>query len=280
MRALWLFHRRAMLALGGAGALVVAIVLVSAIGAHGSRSSHHTPSLSAPEVSSTTLAPSAAPAAYVPSTVDPAATQSQTSVDQQLARAESASAIAAVGALAVPAGGDSTTYPAVPAAARLDPTAYAMAFSAELLDRDYRGQSQSQLLAWAEDEAAANTLPGVPAPIAGKALYASLVDPGMAGGTAAGPMPTLAEWAADKRAGETQRMVGVTVTVDSAWSRIIGDGWEPRDPLMTIMDVKGTLIVTAGTDTTRHAVAMVVTLGSCLRTPGLGAVAVQDWTIS
>jgi hypothetical protein len=119
----------------------------------------------------------------------------------------------------------------------------------------------------------------VPASIANRAVYASLADPGMPGGTGASPVPSVEGWAADARGGTSQEVIDVLVTVDPAWTEIIDQGWEPRDPLMSMMDVTGTLIVRTGTTTARHAVSMVLAVGSCDRVPGLGAMAVQDWTV-
>ena len=107
----------------------------------------------------------------------------QTQTDQRLAQAESSDAIAAAAATAVPNPAYSAAYPAVAGAARDDPGAYAMAFAAELLDRDYARQSRTQLLAWAQAEEAPNTLPGVPSALAGKALVLSLVAPDLPGGS-------------------------------------------------------------------------------------------------
>lgn len=122
-------------------------------------------------------------------------------------------------------------------------------------------------------------LPGVPSSIANKALYASLADPDIGGGTGASPVPSPAVWAAEARTGTTQRVTDLLVSVDPSWTEIIDRGWEPRDPLMTIMDVTGTLIVGTGKTTARLSVSMVLALGSCDRAPGLGAMAVQDWTV-
>jgi hypothetical protein len=92
-------------------------------------------------------------------------------------------------------------------------------------------------------------------------------------------VPTPADWDTDAKAGITQWVSNVVVTVDPSWSRIVGEGWQPRDPLMTMMDVKATLAVNVGHHTVRHEVSMVIGLGSCAHQAGLGAVAVQDWAL-
>jgi hypothetical protein len=284
MGALWLLHRRAVLAgiaLAVGLTLAVGIVIAIAAASKGNGGHHADAVVTSPTTrarpSSTTQGPPAR--AYTPSTVEPAQTAMQRSIDGQLARAESSSSIAAAAVLSVPAGEDSAAYPAVSAAVRQSPTAYASSFAAELLDRNYRGQSRAELLAWAQGEEAPNMLPGVPSSIANKALYASLADPGIGGGNGASPVPSPAVWAAEARTATTQRVTDLLVSVDPSWTEIIDRGWEPRDPLMTIMDVTGTLIVGTGKATARLSVSMVLTLGSCDRAPGLGAMAVQDWTV-
>ena len=60
-------------------------------------------------------------------------------------------------------------------------------------------QSRGALLAWAEHEEAPNTLPGVPASVAGKALVLSLADPDLPGGSPS-PVPSAPQWVADAEA--------------------------------------------------------------------------------
>jgi hypothetical protein len=278
MRALWLFHRRAVLTIGVMIVVLAASIAVTVIDATGRRSGAiSVPSTPPRRVAPATTVPAAQP--YPVSTIDPPATTAQTSIDHRLAAAESRSAIAEIEALTVPAAADSRAYPKIPVAARRDPTEYATAFTTELLDRDYGTASRLELLKWAQGEEAANTLPGVPASTANKALYASLADPSLAGGTGTGPVPPKSLWAADARSRSTQRVTGITVTVDPSWTRIVSEGWQPRDPLMTMMDVKATLVVTDDAHLHRHIVSMVVALGSCAHQPGLRAVAVQDWSV-
>ena len=90
----------------------------------------------------------------------------------------------------VPApGGVRLPIPSVPTADRGDPGTYAIAFATELLDTNFAVQSRDALLAWAEHEEAPNTLPGVPASVAGKALVLSLADPDLPGGSPS-PVPS------------------------------------------------------------------------------------------
>ena len=168
----------------------------------------------------------------------------------------------------------------MPAIDRTDPTAYALAFSAELLDRVYTRQSRGQLLAWAQAEEAPNTLPGVPAALADRALVLSLAAPAPPAAAATSPVPTAAQWASLAQQGVTVTATGLQARVNPDWTSLISTGWQPVDPAMTIMAVTATLTVAhAGTART-ESVAFAVTLGSAAQRPGYGAVAVDDWTVN
>jgi hypothetical protein len=204
----------------------------------------------------------------------------QTQTDQRLAQAESPDAIAAAAATAMPNPAYSAGYPAVAGAARDDPGAYALAFAAELLDRDYASQPRTRLLAWAQAEEAPNTLPGVPSALAGKALVLSLVAPGLPGGSNPSPLPSTAQWADLARVHASQTVSGLQVMVDPDWTGLISSGWQPVDPAMTIMSVTGTLTTVEAGRTTTQSFALTVTLGSAAARPGYGAVAVDNWTVN
>jgi hypothetical protein len=204
----------------------------------------------------------------------------QTQTDQRLAQAESSDAIAAAAATALPNPAYSACYPAVAGAARDDPGAYALAFAAELLDRDYAGQSRTQLFAWAQAEEAPNTLPGVPSALSGKALVLSLVAPGLPGGSGPSPVPSAASWADLARVHASQMASGLQAVVDPDWTGLVSSGWQPVDPAMTIMSVTGTLTIDEVGRSTTESFALTVTLGSAAARPGYGAVAVDDWTVN
>ena len=120
----------------------------------------------------------------------------QRQIDAELAQAETPAAIAAAREAPSRRPAVSTAYPSVPTADRGDPGTYAVAFTTELLDTNFAVQSRGALLAWAEHEEAPNTLPGVPASVAGKALVLSLADPDLPGGSPS-PVPSAPQWVAD-----------------------------------------------------------------------------------
>lgn len=200
--------------------------------------------------------------------------------DSRLAREESPGAIAELEALRVPAGGYSAAYPPVPRADTTDEIAFADAWVTEALNIDFRSQSRAGLLAWAVAGEAANTLPGVPADVAGKALYASLIDPALSGTTAATVVPTVKVWAADAKQGALQRVGSVTASVDPAWTRLVSAGFVARDPLLAVMDVTGTLSLhRPHQPTSTYKFELKLTVGSALGHPGYGAVSANDWTV-
>ena len=187
MRALWMFHRRLVVAvvivgcLGASTGLVAAGSHRSAPHARGLGCSPHTAGSTPSEAKagrepSTHRSPTPTPTPTTPSPL----TAVQKEIDGQLAQAETPASITAAEETTIPAPAVSTAYPPIPVADRSDPTAFAIAFATELLDTSYPTQSRAELLAWAEYEEAPNTLPGVPASVADKALVLSLADPGPA----------------------------------------------------------------------------------------------------
>ena len=112
-------------------------------------------------------------------------------IDEKLASAmgQSGSAMAALEAMTPPAPAWTKAYPPVPASVTQSEQGYAAAFTKELLDRDYRTQSRSDLARWLQAEAAAEMLPGVPMAAAEHTLYGELMGPA-AIGDQAGLVPT------------------------------------------------------------------------------------------
>jgi hypothetical protein len=281
MRTLWMFHRRILVAVIVVGVLACLSAVVLAGSHHrvgvptgGQPSSATTPNSTARIAPTQTrrLAPTSV------GKVPPSAIEQQ--IDAELAAAEAPGAIAAAKRFTVPAPADSTAYPSVPKADRGDPGTYAIAFATELLDTNFAVESRDALLAWAEHEEAPNTLPGVPASVAGKALVLSLADPDLPGGSPS-PVPSAPQWAADAGRGVSQSVTDVAAEVDPDWTQIISQGWEPRDPLMTVEVVTGNLtIATGGAVALPQSFSFTLTLGSAAYARGgYGAVAVADWTL-
>ena len=129
-------------------------------------------------------------------------------------------------------------------------------------------------------EEAPNTLPGVPTSVAGKALVLSLADPGLPGGTPS-PTPSANQWATNAEDGVTQSVEDVEAEVDPDWAQIIAEGWQPRDPRMTIETVTGTMTDnTEGHAAPPESFSLPLTLGTAAHVhAGYGAVAAGDWTV-
>jgi hypothetical protein len=300
---LWGWHRKAIIvAASSIAVLALAGGVVLAVGGgHG----QHSPVSAGPSQRPPASAPvkrRAAPVGgggYHPRYVTVPQTARQTQLASALASAESSQEIAAGEALQVSAGRYSTGYPAVPAADTADELSYARAWVTELLDTDYRSQSRGDLLGWAVEGQAANTLPGVPASVQDKALYASLAAPNLGGVGGATPVPSAAAWTADATRGMVQQASAVEVSVDPQWTSLVSEGFVPTDPLLAFVDVTGTLTsqearATATSEgsgkpraadpaaevTAREQFKLVLTVGSALHHPGYGAVSVEDWTVT
>jgi len=279
MRPLWNFHRH--LVIGIAACVVLAISAAVVVGSRGGQTSATQSAVTGPArpmPSTTTTAP---PRQLVPTpTIKPPQTAIQKQIDTELTQAETPASIAAAERTTVPAPAVSGAYPSIPTADRSDPTAYAIAFTTELLDTNYATQSRAALLAWAEHEEAPNTLPGVPASVAGKALVLSLADPNLPGGTPSS-VPSPAQWAVDAKNGVVQTVTDVQAQVDPDWTQIVSEGWEPADPLMTIETVTGNLTATTkGQAATPVSFTLTLTLGSAAHVHGYGAVAAGNWTVN
>ena len=279
MRSLWVLHRRLVIGVAVCVVLVVSTAVVVAFSRNGhpsaSRSPTAHPGRSAPATTTTRSSPQLPPTPKI----KPPETAVQRQIDSELAQAETPASIAAARATSVPAPAVSTAYPAVPIVDRSDATAYAIAFTTELLDINYATQTRAGLLAWAEHEEAPNTLPGVPTDVAGKALVLSLADPDLPGGSPS-PVPSPAGWAADAAAGVSQQVTDVATEVDPDWTEVVSEGWQPADPLMTIETVTGNLTVTTnGQAVPPESFTLTLTLGSAAHVRGYGAVAAGDWAV-
>jgi hypothetical protein len=280
MRSLWALRRRLVIGVALCVVLVVSAAVVVAFSRNGHPTATRSPTAHPARSGPTTTTTRSSPRQREPTPkIKPPETAVQRQIDAELAQAETPASIAAAKATSVPAPAISTAYPAVPVVDRFDPTAYAIAFTTELLDTNYATQTRAGLLAWAEHEEAPNTLPGVPTDVAGKALVLSLADPDLPGGSPS-PVPSPAGWAADAAADVGQQVTDVAAEVDPDWTEIVSEGWQPADPLMTIETVTGNLTVTTnGQAAAPESFSLTLTLGSAAHERGYGAVAAADWTV-
>jgi hypothetical protein len=282
MRALWMFHRPLVVTVVIVGCLGVSTGLVVAASLRGVPPAGTGRGPDPAGMSSEAKAGHKSSTNPWPPPTPPAPnTAAQKEIDDRLAQAETPASITAAEETNVPAPAASSAYPPIPLVDRNDPAAFAIAFARELLDANYATESRAELLAWAELEEAPNTLPGVPDSVAGKALVLSLADPGLPGGTPT-PTPSAAQWASDGQRGEVQSVNGLQAEVDPDWTQIISEGWQPRDPHMTIEVVTGTMTVSIdGQTAPNQSFSLTLTLGTSGHVRGsYGAVASADWTLS
>jgi hypothetical protein len=199
-------------------------------------------------------------------------------IDEKLASAmgQSGSAMAALEALTPPAPAWTTAYPAVPATVTQSDQGYAVAFTKELLNRDYRTQSRSDLARWLQAEAAAEMLPGVPAATAEHTLFGELMEPA-AIGDQAGPVPTATQWTTLAGAGVKQHVYNVFVNPDPTWSGFVSQGFTSADPLLTVKDVTGVIATTRSGKTTTKHFSFQLFLASALHHPGYGSFGIDQW---
>jgi hypothetical protein len=288
VHTLWTFHRRLVVVTVIVVVLLLAAVVVLTGSRHGAppatsdRPGERVP-VTAPTIGRNGKAPGNPFRGHLARTslVEPPQTAVQKQVDTELAQAETPAAIATAEKTSVPAPAVSAAYPAIKSVDRNDPTAYAIAFVTELLDTNYASDTRAGLLAWAEHEEAPNTLPGVPASVGSKALVLSLADPGLPGGTPS-PVPSAIGWESDVPGDTVQSVSNVQAEVDPDWTQIVSEGWQPRDPLMTMETVTGTMTIAVNGDAAPpESFSLTLTLGSAAHAPGgYGAVAAGDWTLS
>ncbi|MGP0051672.1 MAG: hypothetical protein ACLPZR_22890 [Solirubrobacteraceae bacterium] len=172
-----------------------------------------------------------------------------------------------------------TAYPAMPASDMRDEQSYAVAFLEELLDRDYRTQSRSDLARWVSAESADEMFPGVPAEAGDHALYGELLEPAALGAPFT-VVPSATGWASEAAAGVTQHVYGLLANPDSTWSELVGKGFTSPDPLMGAEDVTGVIATTRGGKTTKQHFAAEVLLGSALHHPGYGSFGLAQWEVN
>ena len=275
MRYWWPLTRRGRIlaALSAASvALTVAMGLAVAVGRSGQQHAGRSRPLEAP---ASVELPTGTQPQHKPVVVTPAATPEQSLIDSQLSQDEQITPMPAGLLASVPAGAYSADYPPIPDSDRNNAIAFGTAFVTELVDRRYARQSRPSLLAWAQAESAPNTLPGVPAGMAGDSLVLSLIDPV----PPPGPRPPASDWSVSGGAGAVQTVSNLQAVIDPAWLTLTATGWQPADPAMAVLTLTGTL-TTAGPEGTRTgAFSLHLTVGSNSYSPVYGAVAVDDWTV-
>ena len=212
-----------------------------------------------------------------PATTVPAETPVQHSYDQALAQGlSSPSEEASIGraeALELPRPAIGGGWPAM--APSYTPDGFVSRFVTALLDVDFARQTRGGLGAWVVAESAPDLMPGIPAALAERTLYASVMAPQVTGQPS--PVPSAGLWARDAAAGVRFGAGDVEVQLDPQWQSMVDAGWQPRDLRAAVEDVSGLLTVTSGRSITRWRFSLVVQVGSARFGDGYGAVLVSSW---
>ena len=158
------------------------------------------------------------------------------------------------------------------------PDGWAVEFASALLDINFARQSRNALGAWLVAEEAPDLMPGIPSAFSERALYVSLLEPGIIG--QASPLLSPRQWRADAAAGVRWSAGDLEVQLDPQWQQMIDAGWQPPDIRAVVEDVSGVLTITRGRAVTARHFSMVIQVGSAHWRDGYGTVLVSDWKVS
>jgi hypothetical protein len=269
-------HRWAALAVGvGLAVFAVAVGSIAVF----SSSRHHPgpipPAPASPPVSPATAAVGPDLNWRTPVTVAASGTPTQEQYDQAFEQTVAGQhGLSVAEQLAVPAPAITGGWPRL--AVTITPENWARAFVAGLLDVDYAHQSRSALGAWLQAQEAPMLIPGLPATVADKVLYLSLLDPQVLAGQPS-PIPAPVPWQADAHAGVRQSVSDLLIQPDPTWTALTASGWQPADARMAGEDVSGLLTVRRGRAVTIHHFTLEVFVGSARWHDGYGTESVTGW---
>jgi hypothetical protein len=254
-------------------AVVVGSIAVSSTGRHRPRPIR--PALPSLPASPATAAVGQGLVRHTPVTVVPSGTPTQEQYDQAFEQTVAGQhGLTVAEHLAVPAPAITGGWPRLPAATTAEN--WARAFVTGLLDVDYAHQSRPAFGEWLQAEEAPMLIPGLPATVADKVLYLSLLAPQVLAGQPS-PVPTPARWQADAHAGVRQSVSDLLVQPDPAWTALTAAGWQPSDARMAGEDVSGLLTVRVGRAVTVHHFTLEVFVGSARWHDGYGTESITGW---
>jgi hypothetical protein len=211
-----------------------------------------------------------------PDTLPPSGNPEQEQVDQNLAQGQLPD-LSQVEAVTVPQPAISGGWPKLPVATA--PETWAQTFVAALLDIRYSQQSRSALGSWLQAQEAPYLLPAVPAAVADKILFLSVLDPQLVQ-SAGSPIVSLSQWEADAKAGVRQTVSSLLVQPDPGWQQLVSSGWQPTDARMDILDLTGLLTVTSGSHKRVEHFTLSVSVGGARWHPGYGTISIDEWHVT
>ena len=179
-------------------------------------------------------------------------------------------------ALALPGPAIAGGWPAL--ALSETPDGWAIEFTSGLLDINFARQSRNALGAWLVAEEAPDLMPGIPSAFSERALYVSLLEPGIIGQVS--PLLSPSQWRADAAARVRWSAGDLEVQLDPQWQQMIDAGWQPPDIRAVVEDITGMLTITRGRASTTRHFSMVIQVGSAHWRDGYGTVLVSDWKVS
>ncbi|HZT66742.1 MAG TPA: hypothetical protein VFA11_13225 [Acidimicrobiales bacterium] len=276
----WLRRHPRVVASVVAAAVVTAGVVASVVAvlAHGEhRPTGASKALAPPAQAGRAESPGAGLAWHEPTTVATAGTPAQERYDRAFRSALAGRAgIGAAEDVSVPAPAIGGGWPALAVAET--PEAWATEFVTGLLDIDYARRSRAALGAWVQAEEAPMLIPGLPASVADKVAYLSLLDPGVLADQPS-PVPDPATWRANAAVGLRQSVSDLVVGTDPSWAAVVAAGWQPTDVRMAGKDVSGLLTLKRGPAKTVQRFSVVVYVGSARWHDGYGTESVTDWQV-
>ncbi len=153
------------------------------------------------------------------------------------------------------------------------PEGWAAEFVGGLLDIDFAHESRDALGGWLVATEAPDLMPGIPARFADRALYVSVLEPGVTGQPS--PVPSAGQWQADASAGVRWVVSGLDVQLNPQWQQMIDSGWQPPDVRAAVEDVSGVLTTSQGKTKTAKSFSLVIQVGSARWQEGYGTVLVS-----
>lgn len=199
-------------------------------------------------------------------------------VQVNAARASEAHVLAAYPAVTA---ATSKRLPPVPAAATSQPLLFAQAFTTRLLSIDFRAQTRTELLSWAQYQSAPmfDDGSGFSAADRAKLLALSLTDPTTTN-SGSPVVPTESQWQSLAAQSARWTATNVTANPDPQWEAALASGYQSPDQLTTWVDVSATVTAQvhlgSAVATHRSAVSFRLLLGTSPR-GRYGAVAVYGY---